>query len=351
MDTPSVSGMITYGNAIGNPASPRPVQNVSVSAVGSPSVGPTITGPTGTYTLTGFGPGTYAFSYAKPGGVNGALSSNDAARIAQAVVGTAPFVSNNQTFAADVSGNGAVSSTDAARIARFVAGLTDTGNTGQWQFFCPPGPASSPPFTGTPTASPSPTPSLTCVPTTIPGPITDVDIVGLLIGDVTGNWNPAIHPRQGGGLDAESGTQFADDSEAMEKITVDLPKLATSAGNEVTVPVRIQGVAGKEVISYEFDLRYDPTVIQPLNEPVDVAKTVSRGLSFVANPYEPGLLRVVLYGAMPIEEDGILLNLRFTSVGTSGAISPLTWERIIFNDGEPTVMTIDGTVELAGDGK
>ena len=100
------------------------------------------------------------------------------------------------------------------------------------------------------------------MPSTIPGPITDVDLVGLLIGDVTGNWNPTIHPR--------GEVQLANGSEAMEKIAVDLPKQVTPAGNEVFVPVRIQGVTGKDVISYEFDLRYDPTVILPLSEPVEV---------------------------------------------------------------------------------
>ncbi len=348
-DTPSVSGLITYGNAIGNPVAPRPVQNVSVSASGVPSVGPSVTDSSGIYTLTGFGPGAYAFFTSKPGGANGAVTSNDAARIAQAVAGTAPFVNNNQSFTADVSGNGAVSSNDAARIGRFVAGLTDTGNAGQWQFYCPPGPASTPPLTGTPTASPSPTasPTLSCMPSTIPGPITDIDLVGILIGDVTGNWNPAIHQRQNGRLDADRDTLLADSSETEENIIVGLPKLASATGIDVIIPVRVQGVAGKNVISYEFDLRYDPTVLQPHVEPVDVAGTVSRGLFVVANPFEPGLLRVVLYGAMPIEENGLLLNLRFIAVGKPGSVSPLTWERIMFNEGDTETLVTDGQLELS----
>jgi hypothetical protein len=83
-----------------------------------------------------------------------------------------------------------------------------------------------------------------------------------------------------------------------------------------------------------------------LENSVDVVGTVSRGLMVVVNPNEPGLLRVVVYGAMPIESDGVLLNLRFTAVGPVGSVSPLTFERIMFNDGVPNVSVADGRVEL-----
>src|SRR5204862_1645003 len=92
--------------------------------------------------------------------------------------------------------------------------------------------------------------------------------------------------------------------------SVAAPRLVTRADSDVVVPVSVTGAVDKQIISYEFDLRYDPLVIQPRVEPVDVAGTASRGLSVVTNSNEPGLLRVVVYGAMPIDEDGALLNLR-----------------------------------------
>jgi hypothetical protein len=67
----------------------------------------------------------------------------------------------------------------------------------------------------------------------------------------------------------------------------------------------------------------------------------------VTNAKEPGLLRVVVYGAMPIDDNGVLLNLRFSAVGAVGSISPLTFERIMFNEGEPRVSVADGEVALA----
>ena len=159
---------------------------------------------------------------------------------------------------------------------------------------------------------------------------------GLLIGDVSGNWqNTGARP-------AGSGPERG--------VAVTIPSLATSADKEVVIPVTVQGAANKGIVSYEFDLRYDPSVIQPLPDAVDVAGTVSHGLFFVTNAKEPGILRVVVYGATPIgttDENGLLLNLRFTAVGAVGSISPLTFERIMFNEGYPLVNTTDGMIMIS----
>ena len=58
--------------------------------------------------------------------------------------------------------------------------------------------------------------------------------------------------------------------------------IVTPADGEVVIPVSVTGAADKSIVSYEFDLRYDPSVLQPQAEPVDLAGTVSRGLIAVA---------------------------------------------------------------------
>jgi len=324
----SISGTVTYGNAIGNPLPPRFVRNVSVaSTVGSPAVGPVITGTPGTYTLTGFGAGGYTITPTKAGGANGAITSNDAARVAQGVTGTLPFVSQNQRFVSDATGNGAISSQDAAKIAQFVAGLpiSPPNLSGQWKFF----------VTGAP--SPLPTPPQTYDDSrtyaSVSTNLTGEDYVALLVGEASGNYNPATHPRPANGPE--------------RAVAVAAPSLVTPAQREVIIPISVSGAADKGVISYEFDLRYDPTVIQPLDNPVDVAGTVSRGLIAVANPNKPGLLRVVLYGPLPIDADGILLNLRFTILGSVDSVSPLTFERIMFNDVDAIDSVTNGEIRLS----
>ena len=347
-------------------------------------------GTAGQYTLTGFGAGSYTVSLSKTNGQN-SITSNDAARIAQAVTGTLPLTTNNQKVTADVTGNGVVSSQDAAKIAQFVAGLpfSPPNLTGQWMFFVAPGPTF--PVGASPTSRTY---------SSVTSNLTGEDYVGLLYGEVTGNWTNTGARRVGGdaampldvrrssasprpsnqdsvavppaaephGIDkrvsekhsfsanrtAEPGpvgsrrlAVGSNNSGGPERgIGIELPSLETPVDKEIVVPVRVQGIANKDVISYEFDLRYDPSVMQPLSDAADVKETVSRGLSVVTNANEPGLLRVVVYGAMLIDNDGVLLNLRFTAVGQAGAVSPLVWERIMFNEGEPRVAVNDGKVEL-----
>ena len=318
-----ISGTITYGNAIGTPT-PRFVSNVTITGEGSPSIFTTSDFPGGNYSLTGFGAGSYTVMPSKTGGVNGAIGSFDAARIAQHAAGPPlPQLTGNQLLVADVSNNGAISSFDAGMVAKFAAGppyaSPGIGLTGTWKFL----PVNR---------------SYASVTSNVAGE----DYTALLMGEVTGNWaNSGARP-------IGSRQSAVDSSSGPERSTaVHAPRLVTKADNEVIIPVSVEGAANKGIISYEFDLRYDPSVIQPLHNPVDLAETVSRGLSAVANAEEPGLLRVVIYGPMPIDGNGVLLNLRFTAVGAPGTVSPLTWERIMFNEGDPRTTATDGQVELS----
>lgn len=282
-----------------------------ISGAGSPNVSTTTTTPgpgEGTYTLTGFGAGSYTVTPSKTGGSNG-ISSFDAARVAQHVSGIPPLLNSNQLIAADSSGNSQVSSFDAGLIASYVVSGVG-GQTGSWKFL--PVNRNYPSVTAN---------------------ITGEDYNAFLIGEVSGNWaNTGARAAVGGGPERAT--------------AINAPSLVTPAGKEVIVPIAVEGVANKGIISYEFDLRYDPLVIQPQVNPIDLAGSVSRGLSVVANTEEPGLLRVAVFGPMPIDGNGVLLNFRFMAIGTPGSASPLTWELIMLNEGSPFVTTANGQVEL-----
>jgi hypothetical protein len=317
----AISGTVTYGNAIGAP-SPRYVSNVTVTGAGSPTVMTTTNapGPTaGQYSLTGFGSGSYTVTPTKATGVN-SITSFDAAKIAQHVAGIG-LLTGNALVAADVSGNNMVSSFDAAQIAKYVVNAPPFGNAGQWRFYTV---ANVPfPVGSTPTSR-----SYSSISSSISGE----DYTGLLIGEVSGNWtNTGARPVNG----------------APERaVRVELPNIETSVGKEIVVPVTVGNAASKGVISYEFDLRFDPSVIQPTADVADVKRTASRALSVVTNATEPGLLRVVVFGALPIDENGVLLNLRFMAFGAAGSTSPISFERIMLNEGEPRVSAADGKVCL-----
>ena len=326
----TISGTVTYGNAMGSPAPPRFISNVLITGTGSPNV-MTTTGPLGAtagqYVLSGFGANAYTVTPTKTGGVNGAVSSFDAGRIALHVAGPPnPQLTATQLIVADVSGNGVVSSFDAGQIAKFVAGPPYTapgiGFTGTWRF----------------------TP-VNIAYSSVTTNVTGQDYTALLMGEVSGNWaNTGARPA--GTVETEQWAVDSEDGRAKPDIIVDLPKMTASADKEIIIPVSVQGTADKGVIAYEFDLRYDPSVIRPLLNPVDLAGTVSRSLTPVVNASEPGLLRVVMYGPIALTGNGVLINLKFTAVGTPGSASPLQFERIMFNEGDPRAKASDGLIEI-----
>jgi hypothetical protein len=303
---PTITGTVTYGNAIGAP-NPRAVSSVLISGAGSVALS-SFTDSTGGYSLTGFGSGSYTVTPSKSGSPNGAITSFDAARIAQHAAGIPPLLTGNQLIVADVSGNGTVSSFDSGDVARYVVASPPSGSTGNWIF--------------------SP------VNRTYPGVASSVsgqDYAALLMGEVSGNW-------------LDNGGRVADGPERNTAISI--PQLVTRSGKDILVPVTVTGAANKNIISYEFDLRYDPSVIRPASDPVEVARTASRGMFAVSNVSEAGLLRVAVYGPMPLSSDGLLVKLYFRPVGTAGSVSPLIWERIMFNEGDSATAAISGSLEL-----
>ncbi len=168
-EQPVITGTVTYGNAVGSPT-PRFVSGVLLTAIGPASVSAT-NRLDGTYTLGGFGSGSYTVTPTKVGDVNG-ISSFDAARIAQHVAGL-NNLTGNQLIVADVSGNGTISSFDAGEIARYVAGLNNSGATGNWIFqpvnrFYP----------------------------SVTGNLAGEDFIALLMGEVSGNWREPVGSRR-----------------------------------------------------------------------------------------------------------------------------------------------------------
>ena len=142
-----------------------------------------------------------------------AITTFDAALIARHVVEVLPALIANQLTVARVTGQTQVSSLDAALVANYVVNNGGTGSTG------------------------------TLVPP------------GLLMGDVSG---------AGPHYDGSPGTP-----------TVSLPTLSATPGI-LLVPVTVGDVTGLGAISFEFQVTFDPTVLQPvLPSPFSTAGTLT----------------------------------------------------------------------------
>jgi hypothetical protein len=313
----TISGRVTYANA---PVT-TPVPNTVLNASGSIPVSGS-TDANGDYLLTGFGAGPYTVTPSKTGQVNG-ISNSDATAVAQHVVG---FITLNSTqqMAADVTGNGTITSLDASYIAQYVAYIPNPGLSGTWKFI----PASRSYANLQMTSS-------------------NQDYSAILMGEVTGNWNPnALRPEE-----KQSDKQQSDSARPEQAVVVTAPNpQLTSSGSNFTVDLTASDTTGENIFGYEFNLIYDSNVLMPHSTPCASAGTISDGRSVVCNPNTPGLLRVVVFSTtgVPISGGGTLLKLNFKAVGSNGNTSSLTFQNFMFNEGAPEDVTTNGKVLLIG---
>ena len=321
----TVTGNVHYLNLLSAP-NPRPVPNTLITASGVPVV-TSVSDNAGNYLLSGFGLGSYNIVPTRSGASAPntratSITAFDASQVAQFAVGLIGLPGTYQQFAANVTGVQPIAGLDASCIARWAVSLPGSLQAGDWKFL----PSSySHPFVSN---------------------IVGEDYGAVLMGDVTGNWcDPAsgVSPCSGTGSIGGAGRPATGPERAT---AVRAQNVVAPAGSDVVVPVTIQGAANKGIVSYQFDLRYDASVIQPQANAVTLG-TISSDYNVVFNPITPGLLKVAVYGLTPLSDSGVLLNFNFTAVGSPFSVSPLTWENFMFNEGGIRMNIINGQVELS----
>src|SRR4029079_5135973 len=115
-------------------------------------------------------------------------------------------------------------------------------------------------------------------------------------------------------------------------------------GSVVGIPLSLSGLNGRGVESYQFEIKYDPTMIEPAAIAADLSGTMCEGLAVAANSPEPGLLKVVVFGTAPVTGDGVFVNLRFNAIGAAGTATRLTISGFRLNDGTAGIKTINSLV-------
>jgi hypothetical protein len=131
-----------------------------------------------------------------------------------------------------------------------------------------------------------------------------------------------------------------------DAVLVSAPDINAAAGNEVTVPVRFDNLAGEPVTSFQFSVEFDPAVIQPAEFAAGLAGTLGDGLNLAYHSPDRGVLNVVVYGAYPAAGDGEYITLHFTVTGKEGSSTPVTVRDIRLNDGGMPATAGNGSVTI-----
>ncbi len=302
-----ISGIVNYANSL----TFKPVPNTVLSAAGSVPVSTNSAFITGAYSLSGLGSGAYTVTPSKTTDVT-AITGFDSGLIAQHVVALITLTPA-QAAAADVSEAAGITSFDAALIARFVVALPNSGVTGTWKF--------DPVNRSYPNVETNQT---------------NQDYSAILMGEVSGDWAAPTMRASAGRTKAAP--------EAI--VTVTAPTKNVQALENFDVPITVSDTTGQAIISYQFDMLYNPAVIEPQASPVDTSGTISSGMFVTVNNPSPGLLKVVAFQANPISGAGTLFKFKFKAVGAPLSFSLLTWQNFMFNEGTPDDNALNGRVNV-----
>ena len=126
-------------------------------------------------------------------------------------------------------------------------------------------------------------------------------------------------------------------------VTVSFPdNLHGMEGDTLVVPVLINSPGVPQIESFEFELAFDPNLLEISS--VLQENTLSEGAYLEQNQPEPGILVVAMAGLSPIDESGTILNIELV-LNVIGAPT-LTWNNFMFNEGAPEVYTQNGSISV-----
>ena len=264
----------------------------------------TLTDAEGNYQFTGLEAGLdYLITPSKEN--DGApVSAFDASLLLRLLCNILSF-SSHDSIAADVTEDGTVSAFDASVILKYVVTegqLIPEHSIGRW-FLIPEDIAYS----------------------SLSADQTDQDYVGLIIGDVSGNWRQPAIPR--------------------DTVTVSLPEKSVLPGESFRVYIDIGEVEGQDIFSTQCAITYDESILTITM--IGGEGTIS---DFGALTYsiDEGKASVAYAGHESPEEGGALACIEFqvSPDARTGQTSPLHFEYFMFNEGDPWAETVDGIITI-----
>ncbi len=130
---------------------------------------------------------------------------------------------------------------------------------------------------------------------------------------------------------------------APPEVTISLPNTTGLVNSSIKIPVEISDVTNMNVKSCKLEIQYNPFILSPY----EVSSSGTKSESWQVNvDYRIGLVTLDLFGENPLLGGGVLINISFNVLGSSGQISDLHFKGAIFNEGIPTLIPQDGQVTV-----
>jgi hypothetical protein len=130
---------------------------------------------------------------------------------------------------------------------------------------------------------------------------------------------------------------------APPEVFISIPDTSTTVNSKIIIPVKIGDVTNMNVTSCRLEIQYSKFVL--FADSVSIKGTKTQDWHMNIN-YNIGLLDIVLNGQIPLTGDGILLNIHFKVISTSGQTTELHFKEAAFNDGVPVLIPQDGRVTV-----
>jgi hypothetical protein len=132
------------------------------------------------------------------------------------------------------------------------------------------------------------------------------------------------------------------------EIEISLPVNASSAavGTTVAIPIAISSKSSKEIFSYSFAVMFDPSVLQPTDQPISTTGTLSEGFTVAADTKTPGRLGLAAATtSKTVKTNGTLLNTHFKVIGKGAEKKNLTIAQPVFEDSSGTAINVTATMK------
>ena len=309
--TPTPPGLVQISGSLSSCANPvaGPVAGVTLTLTGSASIS-TLSDASGNYTLPSLpAGGNYVVTPSKSPlpRASAPINTIDIVAIQRHYLNVTSLPPGCRQAAADVNGDSAINTIDVVAIQRFYLDVpTGNANTGQYRFV----PASR---------------TYQGINSNQTGQNYDVYILG----DVAA---PFASRDGNPGPDAFDASSFPR-MRALTGAELRLPNLALNPpATGLAVPVEVTNIDPKEnLVGFQGDLIFDPTVIAFEDEPVQKAGLTSGNWSVAGNvlagPNSQATLRVSAYSTdfQPLDGGGTLFELRVRRVKSGPQPVPLLW--------------------------